>query len=160
MCVGNRRPGLVIDTVRATVNSAAHQCVLPADWGGWCGVWPTCLPRSSPVLNRLPEMFDPAGADRCYTADILSAPGDIERLTALVRRLAPVPDRMGEPSFFLASLSAEWIPRVVVVRRGAVAAGVVYTKERRIGGFRTGISTATAASEVSSSPTLPSAPRS
>src|SRR4051794_16736192 len=46
---------------------------------------------------------------------------------------------MGEPAFFLASLSAEWIPRVVVVRRGAIVAGVVYTKERRIGSFPTGI---------------------
>src|SRR4051794_26796513 len=85
-------------------------------------------------------MFDPvAAADLPYTADILSAPAAIEQLTELVRRLAPALDRMGEPAFFLASLSREWIPRVVVVRRGAIVAGVVYTKERRIAALRTGI---------------------
>jgi hypothetical protein len=85
-------------------------------------------------------MFAPvAAANPRYTAEIVSAPAQIEELANEVRRLAPTPDRMGEPSFFLASLSAEWIARVVVVRRGAIVAGVVYTKERRIGGFRTGI---------------------
>ena len=44
-----------------------------------------------------------------------------------------------EPRFFLASLSEEWTPRVVVVRRGDAVVGVVYGKERRIGGFSTGI---------------------
>jgi len=86
-------------------------------------------------------VFEPAfAAGHCYTADILSAPAEIEQLAELVRRLAPATECMGEPPFFLASLSAdEWIPRVVVVRRGAIVAGVVYTKERRIGSFRTGI---------------------
>src|SRR3954470_8186530 len=74
-----------------------------------------------------------------YTAEILSAPAQIEELANEVRRLAPTPDRMGEPSFFLASLSAGGMAGVVVVRRGAILAGEVYTKERRIGGFRTGI---------------------
>ncbi len=44
-----------------------------------------------------------------------------------------------EPRFFLASLSEDWTPRVVVVRRGNAIVGVVYGKERRIGGFSTGI---------------------
>jgi hypothetical protein len=95
---------------------------------------------SSPVLLRSTDIFEPAfAADDCYTADILSAPAEIEQLAELVRRLAPAADRLGEPPFFLASLSPEWIPRVVVVRRGAIVAGVMYTKERRVGGFRTGI---------------------
>ena len=51
----------------------------------------------------------------------------------------PVRDNTVEPRFFLASLSDDWTPRVVVVRRGDAVVGVVYGKERRIGGFATGI---------------------
>jgi hypothetical protein len=44
------------------------------------------------------------------------------------------------PSFFLASLAGmAWTPRVVVVRDSVGIVGVVYAKERRIGGFRTGL---------------------
>jgi len=51
----------------------------------------------------------------------------------------PEPDDTVEPRFFLASLSEEWTPRVVVVRRGDAIAGIVYAKERRVRGFSTGI---------------------
>ncbi|MDQ2773471.1 MAG: GNAT family N-acetyltransferase [Acidobacteriota bacterium] len=42
------------------------------------------------------------------------------------------------PSFFLASLTPQWRPRVVVIRRGGQIEGVVYTKERRLGWINTG----------------------
>ena len=76
---------------------------------------------------------------RLYSADVLSSPADIGQLEACVHRLMPEPDDTVEPRFFLASLSEEWTPRVVVVRRGDAIAGIVYTKERRVRGFSTGI---------------------
>jgi hypothetical protein len=74
-----------------------------------------------------------------YTTDVLSSPADIQQLEEPVRRLMPERDTTVEPRFFLASLSEEWTPRVVVVRRGDAIVGVVYGKERLIGGFSTGI---------------------
>jgi hypothetical protein len=76
---------------------------------------------------------------RLYTADVLSSPADIGQLEACVHRLMPERDDAVEPRFFLASLSEEWTPRVVVVRRANAIVGIVYTKERRVRGFSTGI---------------------
>ena len=76
---------------------------------------------------------------RLYSADVLSSPADIAQLEECVHRLMPERDDTVEPRFFLASLSEEWTPRVVVVRRGDAIAGIVYTKERRVRGFSTGI---------------------
>ena len=70
---------------------------------------------------------------------MLSSAADIEQLEDAVHRLMPERDPTVEPRFFLASLSDDWTPRVVVVRRGDAIIGVVYGKERRVGGFSTGI---------------------
>jgi hypothetical protein len=45
---------------------------------------------------------------------------------------------LAEPSFFLASLTSHWRPRVVVSRRSGHLSAVVYAKERRIAGIDTG----------------------
>ena len=74
-----------------------------------------------------------------YTANVLSSPAEIEHLEASVRQLMPERDNTVEPRFFLAALSEEWTPRVVVVHRDEAIVGVVYSKERRLGGFATGI---------------------
>ena len=74
-----------------------------------------------------------------YTAHVVSSPAEIQQLTESVHRLMPEPDTTVEPRFFLASLGGDWTPRVVVVRRSEAIVGVVYGKERRIGGFSTGI---------------------
>jgi hypothetical protein len=81
----------------------------------------------------------PTKPGRPCTADVLSSSADILKLADDVHRLMPERDSTVEPRFFLASLSEEWTPRVVVVRRGDAIVGVVYGKERRIGGFATGI---------------------
>ena len=76
---------------------------------------------------------------RPCSADVLSSAADIQQLEDAVHRLMPERDPTVEPRFFLASLSDDWTPRVVVVRRGDAIIGVVYGKERRVGGFSTGI---------------------
>jgi hypothetical protein len=80
-----------------------------------------------------------ARLDRLYSADVLSSPAEIAQLEACVHHLMPERDDTVEPRFFLASLSEEWTPRVVVVRRGNAIIGIVYAKERRVRGFSTGI---------------------
>jgi hypothetical protein len=74
-----------------------------------------------------------------YTAIVVSSPGDILQLDTIARQLTTDGDELLTPRFFLASLSVNWVPRVVVVRRGHVVVGIVYGKERRLGGFLTGI---------------------
>ena len=77
---------------------------------------------------------------RPYSAEVLSAPAQIQQLEDYVRIVVPERDNSPmEPRFFLASLSEEWVPRVVVVRRAGAIAGIVYAKERRVGGLLTGI---------------------
>jgi hypothetical protein len=91
-------------------------------------------PRTASGNNHLADTLG-----RPYTADVLSSAAEIHQLEDSVHRLMPVRDITVEPRFFLASLSSDWTPRVVVVRRGEAIVGVVYGKERRIGGFSTGI---------------------
>jgi hypothetical protein len=76
---------------------------------------------------------------RTYTAVVVSSATQIRALDGAVRRLMPDRDTTLDPRFFLASMSEEWTPRVVVVSRGDDIVGVVYAKERRIGGVSTGI---------------------
>lgn len=95
------------------------------------------LPRASPKASGNDNLTATPG--RPYTADVLSAPTEIEQLGESVHRLMPGRDDLVEPRFFLASVSADWTPRVVVVRRDDVIVGIVYAKERRIGSFPTGI---------------------
>jgi len=76
---------------------------------------------------------------RTYTAVVLSSATQIRALDGAVRRLMPDRDTTLDPGFFLASMSEEWTPRIVVVSRGDDIVGVVYAKERRLGGVPTGI---------------------
>lgn len=73
------------------------------------------------------------------TTSVLSSPFDIARLDAEVDRLMPQRDVTLTPSFFLASLAENWMPRVVTVHRGNAIAGIVYGKERTIARFSTGL---------------------
>jgi len=74
-----------------------------------------------------------------YTAKILSSPAAILQLEHSVARLTPQHDFTAEPKFFLASISVQWSPRVVVVTRSGIDVGVVYAKERRVAGLPTGL---------------------
>lgn len=74
-----------------------------------------------------------------YLTTILSSPSEIARLDTAVNRLMPKRDVTLTPSFFLASLAENWLPRVAVVHRDHAIAGIVYGKERTIAGFSTGL---------------------
>jgi hypothetical protein len=74
-----------------------------------------------------------------YLTTIVSSPSEIGRLDMAVDWLMPDRDVTLTPSFFLASLGENWLPRVAVVHCRNVIAGVVYAKERTIAGFPTGL---------------------
>ena len=74
-----------------------------------------------------------------YLTTVLSSPSEIARLDTAVDRLMPERDVTLSPSFFLASLAENWLPRVAVVHRDHAIAGIVYGKERTIAGFSTGL---------------------
>lgn len=84
------------------------------------------------------EPPSPTGSDPC-TVGVYSAPDRIRQLDEAVRRIVPDRDVTLEPRFFLASLSQQWKPAVVVVRRREATIGVVYARERTIAGFSTGL---------------------
>jgi hypothetical protein len=73
------------------------------------------------------------------TTTILSSPSEIARLGQCVDQIAPRRDVTLTPAFFLASLAENWLPRVAVLHRDNVIAGIVYGKERTIAGFPTGL---------------------
>jgi hypothetical protein len=76
---------------------------------------------------------------KCSTVRILSTPWEIAQLDTVVDALMPHRDVTLTPSFFLASLADAWLPRVAVLYRDHVIAGIVYAKERTIAGFPTGL---------------------
>jgi hypothetical protein len=80
-----------------------------------------------------------ASAQREYTSTVLSSASDISRLEDTVNRLMPHRDVALTPQFALASLDDNWTPRVCVVSRHDIVAGVVYGKERTVGGFSSGL---------------------
>ena len=64
---------------------------------------------------------------------------DIQGLSDRVQHLLRGRDTL-DPQFYLASISADsWSPKVVVIFRGRAVAGVVYAKERKLGGIPTGL---------------------
>jgi hypothetical protein len=63
---------------------------------------------------------------------------DILALSTRVQHLLRGRDTL-DPKFFLASISPSWSPKVVVISRGWHVAGVVYAKERKVGGIPTGL---------------------
>ena len=73
------------------------------------------------------------------SGEVLSSEAGIQDLRSSINRSQLDSDIIWDPAFYLASLTREWVPRVVVVRRGSELAGVVYAKERVHAGHRLGI---------------------
>jgi hypothetical protein len=72
--------------------------------------------------------------------EFLSKPHDIAALAERAKALLAESGATGGPRFFLASITPSlWIPRVVVIKRGDRIEGIVYTKERKLAGLRTGM---------------------
>jgi hypothetical protein len=74
-----------------------------------------------------------------YSAAVLSSHTEIRQLRDVASKLMRQEDPMLAPDFFLASVSKEWWPRVVVVYHEREAVGIMYTKERIIYGIPTGV---------------------
>ena len=74
-----------------------------------------------------------------YSGAVLSSAAEIQSLQPLIRRSLPQNDTLRDPVYFLASVSEGWTPRVVAVRRGSELSGVVFAKERILGGPRLGV---------------------
>jgi hypothetical protein len=74
-----------------------------------------------------------------YSTVVLSSPLEIAQLAPAIRGLVAARDPMLEPAFFLASVSSDWQPLIVLAKRGEAFSGVVYAKERRIAGLLTGL---------------------
>jgi hypothetical protein len=70
---------------------------------------------------------------------VLSSPTEIGQLDHAVRRLMPDRDIALQPGFFLATVTDNWRPRVVVVSRGEAILGLVYAKELEIARVPTGL---------------------
>jgi hypothetical protein len=78
-------------------------------------------------------------SEQCVATSV-SSPNDIMSLAISAKRI--ISDELGtlSPQFFLNSIAQERsFPRVVVVRRAGTVIGVVYAKERKLAGFRTGL---------------------
>ena len=78
-------------------------------------------------------------SEQCV-AESVSNPNDIMSLALSAKRI--VGDELGtlSPQFFLSLIAQERsFPRVIVVRRAGAVIGLVYAKERRLAGFRTGL---------------------
>ena len=74
-----------------------------------------------------------------YSAAVLSSSVEIQSLRPLIAQCLPEIDILRDPTFFLASVSNQWRPRVAYVRRGTKLSGVVLAKERIIGGVPFGL---------------------
>jgi hypothetical protein len=111
---------------------------------GWLGSSTSF--RSFDVESQTVSLNDPeldASAQTAikdgYDTALLSSGSAICQLKSAARQLMPQYDPMLDPQFFLASLSREWKPRVIVVRSGSDIVGIVYAKERAVWGIPTGI---------------------
>jgi hypothetical protein len=69
---------------------------------------------------------------------IYTSAADLNRLSDRVQPLLKCRDTL-DPRFYLASVTSDWIPKVVVITRNESIVGVVYAKERKIAGIPTGI---------------------
>ena len=70
---------------------------------------------------------------------VLPNPREIQHLTDGAMRLMRQYEPMLDPEFFIASVGNGWRPRVVAVYCAGDLAGILYTKERVISGFATGV---------------------
>ena len=74
-----------------------------------------------------------------FSGVVLSSCAEIRRLRDLGGQWSPGNEAMVDPEFFLPTMSKGWRPRVVAVYCAGDLVGVLYTKERVIAGFPTGI---------------------
>ena len=81
-----------------------------------------------------------AGKDT-YSIEVISRSSQIEALGECVGNLVGFEaGQLFSPRFFLASIVEKtWTPRVIVVRRSGATIGIVYAKERKLAGIRTGL---------------------
>lgn len=79
-------------------------------------------------------------SEQCVVAESVVNPDDIMSLAIGAKRIISDEFETLSPQFFLNSIAQERsFPRVVVVRRAGAVIGLVYTKERKLAGFRTGL---------------------
>ena len=95
--------------------------------------------RSSLTVREEGPANQPAKNSGDYTIKMLSSVKSIHELKEAARGLMPAYDPMLDPRYFLASLSREWKPRVLVVMKGMDLVGLVYAQERTFWGIPTGI---------------------
>jgi hypothetical protein len=84
------------------------------------------------------DSFRSASRDN-FPAVVFSSPADIRRLREAAGPLAQENEAIVDPEFFLPKMSKGWRPRVVAVYSAGAVVGMMYTKERVIGGIPTGI---------------------
>jgi len=72
-------------------------------------------------------------------ASLLSPGRETVDAAELAKGLIPVDNPMLDPTFFLASLSSSWAPRIVAIKEAGIIVGLVYVKERKVLGLPTGI---------------------
>ena len=94
--------------------------------------------RSLPEVAELSKAEGAKSASfiRGYSVEVLSSPEEIHSLRSFVRRSLLEDDPLLDVDFFLASVTKDWTPRVVVVRHKEELKGIVYAKERNISAFR------------------------
>src|SRR5579871_1866985 len=78
---------------------------------------------------------------RCVSsARILSSREEIRQFARTAARLASESQNpLAHPEFFLASVADHWTPHVVCVQNECETLGMIYAKERKIGGLPTGL---------------------
>ncbi len=77
---------------------------------------------------------------QAFETAIISSRSEISALLERVSQQLPCQGSSVDPRFFLATVDERvWSPRVVVVSRSGVIAGIVYFKERKIAGIATGM---------------------
>jgi hypothetical protein len=89
------------------------------------------------VSSTAPHTIDEPG--NRHSIAVLRSPADIRQVDNAIHPLTAERHVTLNSQFFLASLSREWAPCVIAVRRGDDLVGVVYGKERTILGRSTGV---------------------
>ena len=96
------------------------------------------VPASSRSVH--PEMALQLG-NRLLTAQLVSStPDAIAELAESIRELAWGEEFGSDPSLYIASVwQRNWVPRLVAVRENGKLVGLVYSTERKIGAFNSGL---------------------
>lgn len=74
-----------------------------------------------------------------YAATLLSSEDQIRESAIIAKRSTNDDNPMLDASFFLASVTSAWAPRIVAIRENENVVGLVYFKERKLLGRATGI---------------------